>query len=299
MTMHWNHRTANEPDLIQALQQDSPGLRKQAAERLKHSTTEETIRQLLQALSDENFWVRARAAEALGHVGAEMAITSLFQAVADENRTVRERAAEALARIGTAEVIEQLGDILGHQTLIETLTRIDAEEAVTGLLQVLNNPHSPLREQALEALARMGSEAAVTGLIKAATDSDAQIRAKAVSHLNNRASLPATDVLHQALRHNDYALRWQAAQALWDLQGSRAVDDLLLVLQDQELDQTGRAQEDQSAIPPCAEIDEYLLIEALSSTNFEAGWQMARSITQFDTNYAAYILERTLDMSWA
>ena len=196
-------------------------------------------------------------------------------------------------------IIEQLGAILGHQALIDTLTRMDADVAVTGLLQVLNNHRSPCREQALAALAHIGSEAAMTGLIKATTDSDAQIRTQAVAHLNKQASLPATDVLHHALRHDDYERRWQSAQALWDLKGSQAVDDLLLILQDQALHEKDRTQETQSNIPPGTELDEYQLVEALSSGDFEAGWQMARAITQFDANYAAYILERTLDLIWA
>lgn len=292
-------QTPYETNFLQALQHDSSILRQQAIKRLAKSATDTMLHQLLQALHDDKFWVRARAAEALGQIGAASAIPPLLQAITDANRTVRKQAAKALARFGSVQDMEQLEESLGPQALIEILDSIDTTAVVTTLLRLLNTHQSPLRELAIAALVHIGSEAAITGLLKAAYKSDIPIRTQIVAHLVNQTSLPTCDVLHPVLRHPNYAFRWQAAQTLWDLQGSRAVDDIRLVLQDQALSANDHVKEDQSAIPPCSEIDEYVLVDALSNGQFRMGWEMARAITQFDTHYAIYVLERALDLSWA
>lgn len=205
-------------------------------------------------------------------------ISQLLQALRDDQFWVRERAAEALGQSGS-------------------------QDAVAGLLQALEDRTSTVRTRAAEALARIGSDQALAGLLDTfGYEKTAEILTRvgskrAVRRVNNMRSQQATSMLRQTLRHDLYKQRWQAAQTLWKIKGYQAIEELLQALQDADLEHRDRIREDASLTPLSCRPDEYTLFDVLSRQDFQAAWRMARDLAQMDSEYAAYIFERVLDLS--
>ena len=205
-------------------------------------------------------------------------VSQLLQALRDDRFWVRERAAEALGQSRS-------------------------QDAIAGLLRALEDTTSTVGRRAAEALARIGSDQAVDGLLdtlgyEKTTEILTRVGSeKAVSHLHHMRSQQAPDRLQQALRHDLYAQRWQAAQTLWKSNGYQAIEELLQALQESDLENRDRIRKDVSLRPLSFRPDEYTLFDTLSRQEFQAAWNIAQDLAQMDSEYAAYIFERVLDLS--
>jgi HEAT repeat protein len=167
----------------------------------------------------------------------------------------------------------------------------------------LEDPTSTVRRRAAEALAHIGSDEAITGLLDTLGDektTEILTRAgskQAVGHVHRTRLQHTTGKLHQTLRHDLYAQRWRAAQTLWKIKGYQAIEDLLQALQDADLENRDRLREDARWRPLSSRPDEYTLWDTLSRQEFQAAWHIARDLARMDSEYAAYIFERVLDLS--
>jgi HEAT repeat protein len=83
-------------ELIAALANGDPELRKAAAEALTNIPDPRALDALGRALSDPDREIRAAAVHALGHIEDERATGHLLRALKDPDREVRKLAAEAL-----------------------------------------------------------------------------------------------------------------------------------------------------------------------------------------------------------
>lgn len=103
------------PELIRALRDTDPAVRRTAAVALWHLRDRRSTDPLVTALKDEHWLVRLRAAEALGRLGDPRAVGPLIAALADEHHDVREVAASALGRLGDALAVGPLEKLLADE----------------------------------------------------------------------------------------------------------------------------------------------------------------------------------------
>ncbi|ETX07360.1 HEAT repeat domain-containing protein [Candidatus Entotheonella palauensis] len=201
-------------------------------------------------------------------------ISQLLHALRSDSFWVRERAAEAL----------------GHSR---------SQDAIADLVGALEDTTSTVRERAAEALARIGSEQALAGLFDTLGEEKAnEILARArsneaVDRAHQAHSEQTIDQLQKDLRHEFYARRWRAAQALWKFQGSQVVEDLLQALQEPAPELSSRILDDSISSRP----DEYILFDALYRRDFQAAWYIARDLARINSDYAAIVFERVLELT--
>lgn len=123
--------------LIQALADASPMVRRSAARALgdtgSEAATESLVRELVDGASD----IRSEAAEALGRLGHAGSIDPLIEALEDEDPRVRISAIRGLSEIGGAEVQELLFwhfggsfDPVTFPTLVDVLARMDDHRVI-------------------------------------------------------------------------------------------------------------------------------------------------------------------------
>ena len=145
--------------LIQALADASPLVRRSAANALGETRSESASQRLLQELVDGASDIRPEAAEALGRLGHVSSIDSLIDALEDGDTRVRISAIRGLSEIGGAEVQEllfwhlsegfdpntfpTLVDVLGqlgdHRIVKHTLSRLPEFPSAAVQLQLLNS----------------------------------------------------------------------------------------------------------------------------------------------------------------
>ena len=180
--------------LVQALADASPRVRRAAARALgesrSESATEPLVRELLDGASD----IRSEAAEALGHLGSSTSIDPLVEALDDADPRVRISAIRGLASIRGDEVHELLFwhfgsdfDPLTFPTLVDVLGERQDRRIVRSALDRLTDFPSPaVRLQMLNGVCRaLGASdqfyrllsredtdrvAAITRLLRRATD---------------------------------------------------------------------------------------------------------------------------------
>lgn len=132
--------------LIQALADASPVVRRSAARALGETgspeATESLVRELLDGASD----IRSEAAEALGRLGDHGSIDPLIEALDDEDPRVRISAIRGLSEIGGSEVREllfwyfgeHLDDTVTFPTLVDVLSHLGDHRVVRPTLHRLD-----------------------------------------------------------------------------------------------------------------------------------------------------------------
>jgi HEAT repeat protein len=179
------------PALIQALDDESPDVRKEVAAALGKigPDANEAIPALILRLEDTETSVCARAVEALARIGPETedVVPALVRALSDPSSTVRSEALRALGSIGpTAEqAIPSIINLLNtdrsvHHVLTDTLAAI-GPMVIPEVTDALRNEDHNVRCMAAEALGKMGPLAspAVNELKAALHDKNTGVQAEA------------------------------------------------------------------------------------------------------------------------
>jgi HEAT repeat protein len=224
------------PELITALKDKDPGVRRMVASVLWNMNTEAkaAVPALIAALKDKEAIVRSGAADALGHMGEaaynkpeliaalkNVAVSALIVALKDKEAIVRRSAADAL------------GDIR-------------AEAAVPALIVALKDKDKNVRHWAASALGSIGKEAkaAVPALIAALKDKDTTVRSSAALALGSigKEAKDAVPALIATLKDKDTIVRSSAAEALGKI-GVEAnlVPNLIATLKDEDKDVRSKA----------------------------------------------------------
>jgi MFS family permease len=145
--------------LIQALSDANPDVRKQAAQGLGEARSPQAINPLLEELKDEESDIRSEAIEALGKIGDPNIIDHLIEALNDSDSRVQISAIRALSEMRGTEAQEllfwkfadrfdritfpTLSDVLGAKRDLRivrpTLERLDNFKSPTIRLQLLNS----------------------------------------------------------------------------------------------------------------------------------------------------------------
>lgn len=169
--------------LLDALEDDHPGVLVTAIEGLSGNVGEAVVQQLESALDSSHGSVREAAANAIGRTGAEDAIPALIETLDDSEENVRWFA-------------------------VESLRKLNAQQAVPRLCELVKNDESArVREIATTTLGELGQPAAVPCLRHALDDENERVQQKAVASLKALAGdgVERALVIADALREKTYS----------------------------------------------------------------------------------------------
>jgi HEAT repeat protein len=115
---------------------------------------------------------------------------------------------------------------------VELLGETRSENAISGLLQYLEDSASIVSRSAAEALGKIGSETAIPGLLQLLEDSKPGVHGEAAEALGKIGSETAIPGLLQLLEHSQPEVRREAAKALGKIGSETAIPGLLQLLED-------------------------------------------------------------------
>lgn len=149
-------------ELIKALTDLSPGVRRRAVEGLGLLGTDEAVGPLMEQLADKESDIRAEAAEALGKIRHPLGLDALREALDDHDPRVRISALRGLGEIGgdgvrdlLLERLRQAYDRETFPTIVDVLSRMNDVRAVTQAIERLPEYASPvIRAQLLSSACR-------------------------------------------------------------------------------------------------------------------------------------------------
>ncbi|MHB9030234.1 MAG: HEAT repeat domain-containing protein [Candidatus Latescibacterota bacterium] len=149
--------------LLDALDDPSPEVRREAAVALGKVRAAEAVPRLIQEMEDCESDIRSEAAEALGRIGDHTAFPSLLHALGDRDVRLRNTVVSALAALGGEEVREKLLElfIVSYDTalfpaLAESLSRLGERSIVEPIMRRLGDYGSMvMRLQLLNAVCRV------------------------------------------------------------------------------------------------------------------------------------------------
>jgi len=185
--------------LAYALKDPNGSVRKLAARALASvepaTATDSVSEALCEALGDEMPEVRANAAEALGRIGGPAAGRALSEAIADADATVRNKAALALARLKDARAVPALAAQLaqagpGRPHAAEALGNFADAGANAALVSVLKDTDPHVRAAAVESLCKIG-DARTLKILESLAEKEqeptvAEAMARAIEDLSGR-----------------------------------------------------------------------------------------------------------------
>lgn len=202
------------PYLIEALKDEDPGLRNQAARLLGDLKAEEAIIPLGNLLDDPKYWVSRSAVFSLGRIGSPAVIPFLKKALKHYKPDVQEA-----ALIGLGEIQDK-----------------SAIPDVSRLMVVADDQY--VRWEAMKVLEKMEEGAAIEALVKTLDDKKAgavsrRIAAEILGELKVKSALP--DLL-EAFSAKDAEIRWAAVEAVGKIGDVKAREAVEAMLNDKNLD---------------------------------------------------------------
>lgn len=251
------------PSLVEALGDENPNVRKEAAFALV-KIGRPAMPRLLKALRQGDSDLRATIITTLAQMRDPGGVPDLIACLEDNNwpqhADVRicDLAARALEYIGTQEARQavenwrQTGDLMGlnHQAESETnggskftVVQRLSERPIHNLVTDLQDPEWSVRRDAVKHLGDSGNAEVLPHLLKALKDGDNQVRWTAVQAVSNfTPDEQIVQGLLVALRDEDCLVCDAASEALARI-GAPAVPGLIAALQDQNPDVRGAAIE--------------------------------------------------------
>jgi len=115
---------------------------------------------------------------------------------------------------------------------VELLGMTRSDEAIPGLLELVEDSDSDVRRSAADALGKIGGDRAIQGLLKLVEHSDYYVRRSVAYALGNIGDDRAIRGLLKLIEHSDYYVRWSAAGALGKIGDKKAIPGLLKLLED-------------------------------------------------------------------
>jgi HEAT repeat protein len=225
---------------IAALRDEDWAVREEAAAALASYRDPRAVLPLIAALRDGDRAVREAAIGALTAIG-EPSIPALGECLTDSNLTVQESAASILAAIADARVLPPLlsaltsADWIVRMHAAKALGRIGDPQAVLPMMPLLQDKVKAVRVEAAAGLAQIG-EAAVPSLLEALQHKEWLVKLHAIEALGKIKSRASVEPLLSILFNDpDTAVRTDAARSLGEIGDSRAVEFLLMALDDLEL----------------------------------------------------------------
>ncbi|MEG4597347.1 HEAT repeat domain-containing protein [Microcoleus sp. F6_B3] len=118
----------------------------------------------------------------------------------------------------------------------DALGKIGDEKAIPGLLKLVEYSDSYVRRSAADALGKIGDEKAIGELLKLVEDSDSDVRSRAADALGKIGDEKAIPGLVKLVEDSDSDVRSRAADALGKIGNDRAIGGLLKLVEDSDSD---------------------------------------------------------------
>ena len=191
-----------------------------AAEALAAIGNSRAISELLKALKDKDPCVRKSVAEVLGKISNEIVIVGLLEVFEDEDPRVRKTIAIALGKIGNKEAVFGLLKTLEdkdsdvRRCAAWALGSIGDSDAILGLLKTTKDQDSRIGSIAIEALGRIGSSSVIPDLLEELENQHSHIRQSAAKALGEIGNASVIEKLFNVLNDQDSIVRWSAAVSL-------------------------------------------------------------------------------------
>jgi len=160
--------TLGGSEVVKALHDPSPRIRREAARALAKLATPEAVEALIHQLQDHPDLVEEETVEALGNLGSTNAVPPLIRMLQSPRSMLRRASARALGRIGDARAITPLiqsateaGDPDLRRSSLQALRVLGATDADQAISDALFDPHPSVRIAAAEAVAELELESAL------------------------------------------------------------------------------------------------------------------------------------------
>jgi len=160
--------TLASDEVVKALHDPSPRVRRQAAQALATLRTPEATHALLHQLEDHPDLTEEETVEALGQIGSSEAVPALIRMLQSPRSMLRRAAARALGRIGDPSAIEALkqaseekGDPDLRRASVQALRVLGATDADQQIADALFDPMPSVRIAAAEAVSELELESAL------------------------------------------------------------------------------------------------------------------------------------------
>lgn len=210
------------------------GRRLRAAVALAELGDESSVRLLMDHIDDKDPEVRVQAARGLGRMQWTPAIDSIVDRFGVEEPWVRSRFADTLISFGGKATwplaayikVNHRHEVAGAVEALETLAAIGDEEAVTPILEILQqSPDPEIAITAIESLGLLGGSLVARPLEIASNSDDWRVRAKAATALGEIGDPSSRPALAEHLGDENFWVRRNSAAALARIAGGTA--DLL------------------------------------------------------------------------
>ncbi|MEG4223403.1 HEAT repeat domain-containing protein, partial [Microcoleus sp. Pol12A6] len=119
---------------------------------------------------------------------------------------------------------------------VELLEEVRSDEAIGGLLKLVEHSHPFVRRRAADALGKIGDDRAIPGLLKLVEDRDSHVRRSAADALGKMGDEQAIPRLLKLVEHSDFDVRWIATDALGKMGDEQAFPRLLKLVEDPDSD---------------------------------------------------------------
>jgi HEAT repeat protein len=210
----------NGPSLTTALRCRDPEIRDAAAQLIVQNAIAVDPRELIRALDDSNPAVRRHCAKALGNMRTHEAVKPLFLLLQDHDWFVRAEAAMALGHIGDPRAVGWLlqmlndGDAYVRLCAGTALRDVTAESHRPVLLQAFGRAKSVAKPNIAIALAKLREPVTLDLLISVSQTNDVTLRRRATEALGDYPPAVVTNTLTLLLVDADQGVRQEAARAL-------------------------------------------------------------------------------------
>ncbi len=178
---------------------------------------------------------------ALQKIGGELAVEALLASLNDDDLFMK--AAKALHKIGDAKAAERFQTMKVKKRsvnqredearpLVHAIGEIGGEHAMNGLLALLKDGDSSVRDSVIEALGKIGGESVINGLLTALQDKNPVVRKSATQVLGKIGGERAVESLINLFQAEEKGVAWEVAKALANIGGDQILKALLIILKE-------------------------------------------------------------------
>ena len=204
---------------------------------VRHGST--TVDLLISQLSAEDLEVRRSAVVALGRIGDKNATPALVDSLTEDSLAIE--SANALAQIGDPEAVDGLLNLVGNddssirQAVVSALNSLALPSISKRIIPLLHDPDPNVRESAAKIAGYFGYREATEPLLELSHDPVERVRCAVVEHLPFVEDERAFEVLVSALQNETPKVRAVAARALGSMDVPQVVGHLIKGLADEDV----------------------------------------------------------------
>ena len=213
-----------------------------------------TAKLLLNALkSEDDKWIRWKIVHVLGAIKHKSSIDAIVQELKHPNEVVRRTATASLGGYKDRKTVDILVQVLENRSEYKSIRASAAaslgalldERAAEPLLAALDDQSAEVRAKAATALGALKDANAVDKLIELALNplEDATVRANCVTALGTIGHQNAEPVLLNILKTETGIIYMNAIVALGKMKSTKAVPELIAILEDKRIDMDASTDE--------------------------------------------------------